>query len=252
MNRIVRFSLLALAAVITRTALAQNDTLIIAGAGVAGKWDTQLELANVSPNPVDVTLWIEGLPLGVPCPPNCTSGGGTIPGGGTMSIRASDFIGAAYPGPQILHVEASNGPLPVVHARSISSESPCQFAELPVVRESTILELDASLLVFPGAARGEGFYTNLILESLALVPTTVEVELADPDGHVLGSAVLTVPGQVTGSAFTLVDVAGFFGVPSLENGQVRVRNTTASGPIWGVLATVGTEGSLRVSLGANP
>jgi hypothetical protein len=57
---------------------------------------------------------------------------------------------------------------------------------------------------------------------------------------------------VTGSAFTLVDVAAFFGVSTLENGQVRVRNTTASGPIWGVLATVGTEGSLRVSLGANP
>ena len=252
MKRIAAF-LLLLVALAALPALAQDDVLVIAGAGVAGKWDTDFELANPIAQPVDVAIWIEGLPLGVPCPPNCTSGGGTIPGNGTLRIRASDFIGATYPGPQIVRIQTLNGaPLPVVHARSVSSESSCQFAELPVVRQSTIDALHASTLVFPGAAKGDGFYTNLILEVLGQTPTTVEVELFDASGHSLGASSFLVPGYPTFTAFTLVDVAAFFGVPTLESGQVRVRNLNTNAPIWGVLATVGSNGSLRVALGANP
>ncbi len=244
---------LAALAVTARPALAQGDQLIVAGAGWVGKWDTEFELANTAAEPVDVSLWIEGLPLGVPCPPNCTSGGGTIPGFGTMRIRASEFIGATYPGPQIVHIQTlGGGPLPVVHARSVSYSSTCQFGELPVVRRSSIEAMHATVLVFPGAARGDGFYSNLILESLSPAPTSVAVELFDADGRSLGAAPFLVPGLRTFTAFTLVDVVGHFGVPALENGQVRVRNLTTSAPLWGVLSTVGSDGSLRVALGANP
>jgi hypothetical protein len=248
----IAFLLVLFGGLAVRTALAQ-DELIVAGAGWVGKWDTDFELANTSAEPVDVALWIPAQPLGVPCPPNCTSWGGTIPGNGTLRVRASEFIGELYLGPQMVHVEnVHGGPLPVVHARSVSSESSCQFAELPVVRRSTIAALDASTLVFPGAMRGDGFYTNLVLESLGQEATRVEVELFDADGHSFGAAPFLVPGLPTWKAFTLVDVAGFFGVTTLADGQVRVRNLTSSGPLWGVLSTVGSNGSLRVSLGANP
>ena len=53
-----------------------------------------------------------------------------------------------------------------------------------------------------------------------------------------------MPGFRTFSAFTLVDIAAFFGVPTLESGQVRVRNLNTNAPIWGVLATVGSNGIL--------
>jgi hypothetical protein len=244
----------SLAAVLTAfPALAQEDELVIAGGGVAGRWDTGFEFANVSTEPVDVSIWIEGLPLAAPCPPNCTTGGGTIPGSGTMRLLASEFVGELYVGPQMVHVQTLNGgPVPVVHARSISSTSTCQFAELPVVRKSTIESIDTSLLVFPGVASGGGFYSNLILESLSQDAATVDIELLDADGNSLGARTVPIPGLPTFAAFTLVDVAGSFGVPTLENGQVRVHTRTATGPVWGVLATVGADGSLRVALGANP
>ena len=255
---IALIALFALAST-AQPALAADDVLIVAGAGIAGDWDTEFQLANVSPSPIDVELGIQGLPLGVPCPPNCTGGGGTIPGSGTMRILASDFLGEIYQGPQMLQVQTltPGAPAPVVHARSFRRGNACQFAELPVVRESAIDALDAPVLVFPGASRGGGTYSNLILEALfvenlPLTRTTVEVELLDAAGHSLGSAALEVPGMVTFSALTIVDVVGFFGVASLENGQVRVRNKTPNGPLWGILTTIGAQQSLQVSLGANP
>lgn len=241
------------------TARAADDVLIVAGAGFAGAWDTEFVLANVSPTPVDVSLDIEGLPLGVPCPPNCAGGGGTIPGSGTMRILASEFLGELYAGPQMVQIRTltPGAPLPIIHARSFRDGNACQFAELPVVRRSAIDALDTPLLVFPGAARGGGTYSNLILEALAgndlsFATTTVEVELLDADGHSLGAAAFPVPGLVTSSAFTLVDVVGFFGVATLEDGQVRVRNKGPAAPLWGILSTVGAQQSLQVSLGANP
>ena len=252
MRRIGLFVFFAAAAA-AFPALGAEDRLVIAGGGVAGRWNTEFKLANVSTEPVDATLSIGGLPLGVPCPPNCTTETFRIPGGGTVLVEATDFVGQMYQGPQIVTVETAGGaPLPIVHARSFSSDSTCQFAELPSIRESTIVAMDPPVLVFPGVTRGGGSYTNLILESLADTPTSVDVELRDSEGQVLGDATFPVPGRVTGAAFTLVDVAAHFGIDAIENGQVRVHNLTASGPVWGVLATVGAEGSLEVAIGANP
>ena len=259
-SRALKTALLVFAlASAARTAQAADDVLIVAGAGFAGSWDTEFVLANVSPAPVDVSLDIPGLPLGVPCPPNCAGGGGTIPGSGTMRILASDFLGEIYAGPQMVQIRTltPGAPLPVVHARSFRQGNACQFAELPVVRQSAIDALDTPILVFPGVSRGGGTYSNLILEALdgdeiSFASTTVEVELLDADGRSLGSAEFPVPGLVTSSAFTLVDVVGFFGVATLDNGQVRVRNKGPAEPLWGLLSTVGAQQSLQVSLGANP
>src|SRR5262245_24573237 len=104
--------------------LLSADSLVIAGAGFVGKWDTEVDIANVASNPIQVTLSIQGLPLAVPCPPNCPGKTYDVPARGTITVRASDFLGSIYAGPQMVRVETvQGGPLPVVHARSVSSTS---------------------------------------------------------------------------------------------------------------------------------
>jgi hypothetical protein len=229
------------------------DQALIAGGGFAGKWDTEIEMSNVSPDPIGVVLSIEGLPLAAPCPPNCTSKLYELPGKGAIRVLASDFIGAAYPGPQIIRVQTASGaPLPVVHARAIKASSECQFAELPVIRRSSLGALAVPVLVFPGASRSAGVYSNLILQAVGGTSASVEVELLGPAGDSLGIQTLAVPGDVTRAAFTLVDVAAQFGVSELDGGQVRVRTVAGSGTVWGVLTTVSESGSLQVAVGANP
>ncbi len=251
MKRVV--CLAALVALLSTPLFAADDVLIIAGAGFAGKWDTAIDLANVSDEPIEVRLSIPGLPLAIPCPPNCTGQTYTLPGAGTLLVLASDFLGAMYPGPQLVRVEALDGaPLPSVHARSVSSEDSCQFAELPVLRESAIKGLAAPVLAFPGASRGDGVYSNLILEALQPFPVSVQVELRSAAGDLLGSAVFVVPGAVTASALTVVDIVGVLGVANVGNAQIRVRNVTGNAPVWGVLTTVAQNGSLRVAIGGNP
>jgi hypothetical protein len=231
------------------------DSLIIAGGGFVGPWDTEIEMANTLADPVDVTLSIRGLPLGAPCPPNCSGQTYTVPGHGMRSVLASDFIGELYMGPQMIRVETAAGvPAPVVHARSVSQFSTAQFAELPVVRESSLEALDPVVLVFPGASRQSRIHSNVILESLGFDPSTTKVllELFDSDGQLLGSGQVAVTGESTFHATTVVDVVGVLGVTELDSGQLRVTKLSGDGFLWGVLATVVGEGSLKVSLGVNP
>src|SRR5262245_60861956 len=160
-----KFLFLAIAAA-ALPALLSADSLVIAGAGFAGKWDTEVDIANVSSNPIQVTLSIQGLPLAVPCPPNCPGKTYDVPARGTITVKASDFLGAIYAGPQMVRVEPTQGsPLPVVHARSVGSTS-SEFAELPVVRSDSIAAMVVPVLVFPGVVRDGTTYSNLILETL--------------------------------------------------------------------------------------
>jgi hypothetical protein len=231
------------------------EDLIIAGAGFVGAWDTEIDMANLLAAPVEVGLSIVGLPLGLPCPPNCTSKSYTLPGNGTLRVLASDFLGAAYPGPQMIRLQTAAGtPAPVVHARSVSSLSAAQFAELPVVRESSLEAMDTSVLVFPGAARQAGVYSNLILEQIGgnFLGSQVLVEIFDASGQSRGSRTFAVAGEQTPQATTIVDVALRLGITELEDGQVRVTRLSGTGSLWGVLTTVLGTGSLKVQLGANP
>jgi hypothetical protein len=234
-------------------ALLLADSLVIAGAGFAGKWDTEVDIANVSSNPIQVTLSIQGLPLAVPCPPNCPGKTYDVPARGTITVKASDFLGAIYAGPQMVRVEtAQGGPLPVVHARSTSSVSTCEFAELPVVRSASIEAMVVPVLVFPGVVRDGSTYSNLILETLGGAGAVVEVELVDADGTSLGTNTYVIPGESTSSAFTLVDVAKAFGMDTLPLGQVRATMVGGTGVLWGALSTISADGSVRVTVGANP
>ena len=250
-RKLCSFLLSALAA----SSALHGEVLIITAGGFVGAWDTEIDLANVLPDPIDVSLSIVGLPLGAPCPPACTGGTYTVPGHGTRRVLASDFVGQLYPGPQMIRVEtAAGGPAPVVHARSVNDASQTQFAELPVLRESTLAALDTSVLVFPGATRQGGDYSNLILESIGggLVPSEVMVEVFAADGELLGSGRITVTGDATFQATTVVDVVGALGVSTLESGQIRVTRVAGPGKVWGVLTTVLQVGALKVNLGAVP
>jgi hypothetical protein len=249
--RLIGFLLGALAA----SASLRGEVLIVTGGGFVGAWDTEIDLANVSSEPVDVALFIEGLPLGAPCPPACNGGGVTVPGHGTRRVLASEFLGETYAGPQMIRVETPQGvPAPVVHARSISDSSQTQFAELPVLRESTLTSLDTSVLVFPGASREDGVYSNLVLQSLGggFLPTEVMVEVFDAEGHLLGARPLMVSGDAAFHATTVVDVVAFLGVSTLSSGQVRVTRVAGTGTLWGILTTVLRVGALKVNLGVIP
>src|SRR5262245_7057033 len=221
MKRLCLWKCLGLAiAAAALPALSSADSLVIAGAGFAGRWATEIDIANVSSSPIQVMLSIQGLPLAVPCPPNCPGKSYDVPARGTIRVLASDFLGSIYAGPQMVRVETGQGgPLPVVHARSISSVSTCEFAELPVVRSASIEAMVVPFLVFPGVVHGGGTYSNLILESLGGASASVEVELLDASGNSLGTNTYVIPGESTSSAFTLVDVAKAFGVETLELGQ---------------------------------
>ncbi|MEP6995755.1 MAG: hypothetical protein ABI968_14630 [Acidobacteriota bacterium] len=232
-----------------------GDVLIIAGGGFVGPWDTEIDMANISADPISVTLSRSGpIPMiEAPCPPNCNGKTYTVPGHGTLRVLASDFL--AFTGPQMIRVETDkfvvDGPVhasPVVHARAVNTLSAAQFAELPVVRESTIKALDqVDPLVFPGASRLSGVYSNLILGNIEEFSPSSEilVEAFDSQGSVLGSAHFTAPT-------TFVDVVKALGVSELDGGQIRVTKLSGDGTLWGVLTTVVGNGSLKVSLGANP
>ena len=237
-------------------ALLRGETLIVAAGGFVGAWDTEIELANTLADPVDVTLSITGIPLGLPCPPNCTSQTLTLPGHGTQRVLASAFLGSVYSGPQMIRVDTPTGEAaPSVHARSINAVSQTQFAELPVVRLSTIEGLDTSVLVFPGVMRQTGVYSNLILEGIGgsfSGGSTVTVELFDASGQSLASRSFEITGESTFQATTIQDVVARLGVTEIEDGQIRVTRVTGTGSLWGVLTNVLESGALKVKLGANP
>ena len=98
-------------------------------------------------------------------------------------------------------------PLPVVRARVFNRLVPCQSAELPVFRESTLEGLDTSVLVFAGLRRQPGVYSNLILQNVGS-PGSAEafVEVFAPDGTLLGSEDVPIPVEDAFHSLTLIDV----------------------------------------------
>jgi hypothetical protein len=247
-------AILFLCAVAARAQL-DPGTLIIAGGGFAGSWDTEIELADSALGVgTQGSIFFPSPILGVPCPPACDSTSFTIPPKGTIRIRASDFIGEIFEGPHMLRVTTvTEQPLPVIHARIVNRVRSAQSAELPVLLESTLVSRNPSTLVFPGARRSPGVYGNLILQGLEDGGVTeVLIEIFSPDGTLLGTRAFTINGEGALRASTFVDVVGLLGVASLDGGQVRVTKTAGTGILWGVLATVYADGPLSVATGANP
>ena len=244
------------AALLPGAAFAQVDpgTLIIAGAGWGPFWDTEIELAD---NPLGVGTSGSIFKINsllAPCPPNCDATGFTIPPKGSVRILVSSFLGEFFLGPQTLRVTTNTEqPLPVVRARVFNSLLPCQSAELPVFRQSTLAALDTSVLVFSGLRREPGVYNNLILQNVDS-PGNAEalVEVFAADGTLLGSEIVTVPIEDTFHALTLIDVAGRLSTSQFDGGSVRVTRRSGGGILWGVLASIYADGRLSVGIGLNP
>lgn len=258
MPRVAIVFVVLAAAFLPGATLAQVDpgTLIIAGAGWTGSWDTEIELSDTwlpGGTSVSVTKFTNIL-AAVPCPPNCSSISFEIPADGTVRILASDFLSEMFQGPQVLRVTTvTEQPLPVVRARVFNRLRPSQSAELPVFFESTLAALDTRVLVFSGARRLPGVHSNLILQTVGdLGGAEVLLEAFDADGALLGSEVVTVPPEVTFPALTLVDVAARLGATELDGGQIRVTRQSGEAVVWGVLATVYDDGRLAVGIGTNP
>jgi virginiamycin B lyase len=231
------------------------DSLLIAGAGWIGSWDTDIELANPTSALLEGWIFAPVPPILAPCPPACASTPFSIPANGTFHVRASEFIGELFLGPRTLRIETLSGTLPVAHARVVNRARPTQAADLPVLAESRLRALDPDVLVFPAATRLPAVHGNLFLTNVGSDPSSsmaVLVEAYSPDGLLAGSRSFSVPPEGGFSGFTIPDVLARLGVASLENGQIRVTKVSGGGTLWGLLSTVSDEGWLSVAEGVNP
>ena len=248
-----RLALAAFAMILLSSlALAQiaPDDLIITGAGWGNGWDTELELADSELGTGTAGSVFTVTSLTGPCPPFCQSVAYSIPPKGTVRIVLSEAF-PAFSGLRTLHVATdTEQPLPIVRARIFNGAVPGQSAEIPVFRNPTLSPRSFPVLVFPGLRRQPGIYSNLILQSLGSIRADALVEAFGPDGRLLGSEVVPMP-KFSNEAVVLADVASRLGAAQVDGGQVRVTNAPGQ-VVWGVLATVYSDGRLAIVPGANP
>jgi hypothetical protein len=229
----------------------QSD-LVMIGAGWVGDWDTEIELAD-SPLAGGAQGSISKFVVTVqPCTDCGTSF--DIPENGAARYLASDILGDSFEGPQLLRVLTfAGGAPPITRARIFRRSLPCQSADLPVLRESTLRAADTGALVFPGLRRDAATRSNLILQIVGTESSAdVTIEAFDAGGALLGSTTATVPAEAAFHALTLVDVVALLGGDQVEGGRLVVTRTSGSAVVWGVLATYAQDGALTMSGGLNP
>jgi len=220
-----------------------DDTLLIGGGGVAGGWDTVLDLANPLARAITGEIRKRGAFSPRPCPTQCLDSFYEIASNGSTRVLATSFLSAEWAQPRLL---ATTG-LAIVHARVVNRANPVQAADLPTMPLSNLRAIDPSILVFPSAKRGAGVRTNLFLVGVGDGdPIHVRVEVLSADGTVLAQDELDVaPWDSPGSTF-VVDLLEQLGVSDLALGQVRVRRESGSQLLWGVLSNVYADGRLSV------
>jgi hypothetical protein len=255
MKRLTLVSMAFSAALLPAAAIAQvpPENLVVIGAGFVGDWDTEIEVAD-SAMAIGTDGSIQKFVVTVqPCIDCGTSF--ALPANGAASFFASDILGQSFEGSQVLRVSTSTGrPLPIARARVLRRSLPCQSADLPVLRESTLRAADVGVLVFPGLRRDSDTRTNLILQTVGnpLDAAEVTIEAFDAQGSPLGSATATVPSEAAFQALTLVDVVALLGGDAIDGGRLVVTRTSGSAVVWGVLATYAQDGALTMSGGLNP
>jgi hypothetical protein len=251
----IALTLAAVSAILLASpALAQlaPDDLAITGAGFGNGWDTEIELAD-SPAGTGTSGSITlRTALAGPCPPICNVVPYAVRPHGTARILMSQAF-PAFAGLVTLHVSTdTEQPLPIVRARIFNAAQPGLSADVPVLRNPTLSPRNFSVLVFPGLARAQGTYSNLVLQNFdPSLATDVLVEAFGPDGALLGSETVYLPREPFG-AVVLVDVAGRLGAASVDGGSVRVTRQSGQELVWGVLDTIYADGRIAVVAGANP
>ena len=183
--------------------------------------------------------------------PICTTQSYALPGGGT-DPRAGDRL---HPGDAIrvlswCAIQTRNGaPLPVVHARSVSLGE-----RVPVRRaagRSGIFDQDHSpVLVFPGRGPRRRFYTNRFCILWLRRPPLRWSSGTRPE--CFWHRRLSDSGPANLAAFTLVDVAGTSASRRSRTDRCAFATSRPRDPSGAFSRRSGTEGSLRISTGANP
>jgi hypothetical protein len=238
-------------------AAAQADSLLVAGAGSAGSWRTEFDVAN----PIGTGLLVQFNTVPVfqtssTCPEPCHALGtiGLAGFGAESGIPLRSVIATTGGLFTVYIVVPEGSPLPVVRARVINGDRPSQAIELPVVRRSSVAgRAGASVLDFPAAERSDSAHSNLAVDCLDESypePCEVRVEAFSGEGDALGSGSFSI---LAGSGDLLVvDVVGALGIPQLDGGHLRVSNLRGNGAIWGVVSEVRADGGVAVSEGWNP
>jgi len=226
--------------------------LVVIGAGFVGDWDTEIELADsTAPGGTDGAI-SKFVVTVQPCADCGTTF--SLPENGSGRWLASEILGTSFEGPQLIRVSTFNAdPLPVARARIFRRSLPCQSADLPVLRESTLRASDTGELVFPGLRRDAATRSNLILQIVGTENNApVTIEAFDAQGASLGQTTAVVPSEAGFHALTLVDVVALLGGDQVEGGRLVVRRTSGDAVVWGVLATYAQDGALTMSGGLNP
>jgi hypothetical protein len=233
------------------------ESLVVVGAGSAGSWRTEFDVAN----PVGTGLLVQFNTVPVfqtssTCPEPCHALGTIgLAGFGAVSGLPLRSVIATTGGLFTVYIVVPEGsPLPVVRARVINGDRPSQAIELPVVRRSSVTgQARASVLDFPAAERSDSAHSNLAVDCLDESypePCEVRVEAFSGQGDALGSGSFSI---LAGSGDLLVvDVVGAIGIPQLSGGHLRVSNLRGNGVIWGVMSEVRADGGVAVSVGWNP
>jgi hypothetical protein len=236
-----------------------RDILVIAGAGLSNSWNTEFDLANPGPAPLTIEIGRLDVPLSeAQCGsiPPCIFAVDhrVIPPSGTLHTNAYS-IGAGIVSTFYVVPLDPGGALPVVHARVVDRDHPSRGADIPVVRRSTLSASRDEPLSFPGASRGPGGHTNLILaEVSARADVQALVEVFSPSGERLAGRNFHIERDFAlgrGGTVFLVDVLALLGIPELDGGQIRVTAVSGEGLLWGLATHVSEDGGMSVAVGKN-
>jgi virginiamycin B lyase len=230
------------------------DRLFVVGAGYPPGWHTQFDLANPAGYGVEISIGVGPYPPTVcpgPCPGQAYA---LLPGRGTARIDRSDFsLAPTQIAPMFLQPLVGLD-LPPTRVRVVNIGNPAQAIEIPSIRVATLQALDPAMLSFPGATRTSSAHSNLFLGVTTerpqdLTATAVHIEAFSPAGDLLATLERTFQPY---PYLDLFDILAQLGIGELENAQIRVTRTTGNGTLWGILTTLGTDGSVAVSTGLNP
>jgi hypothetical protein len=245
-------------ALMVRSAEAQvSDTLVIAGAGVAGTWDTEFELSNTGVRSLLVWIGQDHLGPDFVCAPIVGCAGDTIvniPPQGALKVLASSIGGITTDGSRLQMfigpVASSNLDLPVTRARVIDLSANCRALELPIIRLSTIQGRNPSTLSFPGAVAGATGHVNLALAEIGGERgLSVQIEIIDAGGITRGTTTLSLDAS---EAQLLVNVGGLLGTGDLDEGTIQVTKTGGEGLLWGAMSTLFADSHVALGIGLNP
>lgn len=235
------------------------DSLLVTGVGSPGTWTTNFTFANPTATELRVQAYIAA-GYEEQCLPVCPIGQITIPANGTSSftINGAPFNSGLL---QTVYITPQDGvTFPTVRVEAVNLADPTQRIVLPVIRLSTLNARSPDALFFPSASRSASTHSNIGVGLVASDGTnpqfSVRVEVFAADGTPLGQGVFgnTFLDQISSwSNIFLVDVLGYLGIASLDNGQIRVTRLTGEGALWGEMATVRSGAcSVLMTEGVNP